>query len=66
MAFAVPHAQITVLDLGCDKPDETAGSEWMRKFTARGQFGYLMSAAKLLYKRLGGPVLIRNHQRLGP
>ena len=47
--FLEKHPQITVLRLGCDMPDETAGPEWMEKVAARGQFGYLMSVVKLLY-----------------
>ena len=43
-----PH-QITVLDLGCDMPNETADPKWMEMIAARGQFGYLMSVVKLLY-----------------
>ena len=48
-SFLERYPQITVLDLGCDMPDETAGPEWMEKVAARGQFGYLMSVVKLLY-----------------
>ncbi len=48
--FLERHPQITVLDLGCDMPDETAGPEWMEEVAARGQFGYLMSVVKLLYE----------------
>ena len=48
--FIERHPQITVLDLGCDMPDETAGPEWMDKIAARGQFGYLMSVVKLMYE----------------
>jgi hypothetical protein len=47
--FLARHPQITVLDLGCDMPDETASPEWMDKIAARGQFGYLMANVKLLY-----------------
>ena len=49
-SFLERYPQITVLDLGCDMPDETAGPEWMEKVAARGQFGYLMSVVKLLYE----------------
>ena len=49
-SFLERYPQITVLDLGCDMPDETAGPEWMEKIAARGQFGYLMSVVKLLYE----------------
>ncbi|HXH06927.1 MAG TPA: M14 family metallopeptidase [Vicinamibacterales bacterium] len=47
--FLSRHPEITVLDLGCDMPDETASPEWMEKIAARGQFGYLMAVVKLLY-----------------
>ena len=49
-SFLERYPQITVVDLGCDMPDETAGPEWMEKVAARGQFGYLMSVVKLLYE----------------
>jgi hypothetical protein len=49
-SFLEKHPQLTVLDLGCDMPDETASPEWMEKVAARGQFGYLMSVVKLLYE----------------
>ena len=48
--FIERYPQITVLDLGCDMPDETAGPEWMDKIAARGQFRYLMSVVKLMYE----------------
>ncbi|MCI0409110.1 MAG: M14 family metallopeptidase, partial [Acidobacteria bacterium] len=49
-SFIEKHPQITVLDLGCDMPDETASPAWMEKIAARGQFGYLMAMVKLLYE----------------
>ncbi|MBI2221940.1 MAG: hypothetical protein HYU53_12125 [Acidobacteria bacterium] len=48
-SFLSRHPEITVLDLGCDMPDETASPEWMEKMAARGQFGYLMANVKLLH-----------------
>jgi hypothetical protein len=49
-SFLEKHPQLTVLDLGCDMPDETASPEWMEKVAARGQFGYLMAVVKLLHE----------------
>ncbi len=49
-SFLEKHPQITVLDLGCDMPDETASPAWMETVAAPGQFGYLMSVVKLMYE----------------
>lgn len=46
--FLSRYPQITVLDLGCDMPDETPSPEWLQKMAAPGQFGYLMANIKLI------------------
>jgi hypothetical protein len=48
-SFLERYPQITVLDLGCDMPDETASPQWMENMAAAGQLGYLMANIKLLY-----------------
>jgi hypothetical protein len=48
-SFLERYPQVTVLDLGCDMPDETASPEWMQNMAAPGQLGYLMANVKLLY-----------------
>ena len=64
--FIERHPQITVLDLGCDMPDETAGPEWMDKIAARGQFRLPdVGGEAHVRERLGGPALRGGLHRRG-
>lgn len=47
-SFLERYPQITVLDLGCDMPDEGASAQWMQHMAAPGQLGYLMANLKLI------------------
>jgi hypothetical protein len=46
--FLSRYPQLTVLDLGCDMPDETPSPEWLARVAAPGQLAYLMANLKLL------------------
>ena len=48
-SFIERYPQLTVLDLGCDMPDEGASPQWLEHMACPGQFGYLMANLKLLY-----------------